>query len=84
MTCGGNLLRTSQQPLARLVDSAAARWLSADGLPAAAREALRREIATKFPLGDLPALTLHGLDFTLTLEAGSETIVSAHQIEREN
>ena len=67
MTCGGSMMRTSLNPLAHLVDAAAAEWLAAEGASEDRRERLRHSISKRFALGDQQALSFHGLTYILTL-----------------
>jgi hypothetical protein len=85
MSCGGNMMRAGQQPLAHLVDAAAVRWLAAEDSSAADKAALLDEITGLFGLGDRPEITYHGLRFLLTVSrneaAGQGTIsIAIHEI----
>ncbi|MBS94065.1 MAG: hypothetical protein CL799_06450 [Chromatiales bacterium] len=67
MTCGGGRMRTSQNPLAELVDAVAKKWqVVADPTPAE-QLPVKEEIARSFGTGELPELTFHGLRFVLTI-----------------
>ncbi|MDP6436165.1 MAG: hypothetical protein QF790_04310 [Gammaproteobacteria bacterium] len=67
MTCGGSMMRTSQNPLAELVDAVAEKWQAVADASPAKQLPVKEEIARSFSTGDLPELTFHGLRFVLTI-----------------
>lgn len=68
MTCGGSMMRASQNPLAGLIDAVSAEWLLVEHLSTAAREHIYREITGQFDIGDRQEITFHGLEYQLTIE----------------
>lgn len=83
MSCGGNMMRTSQQPLAHLVDAAALRWLAVEEAADTERAPVQQEITATFSLANKPEITYHGLKYLLTIrrttEANQELIISVHE-----
>ena len=77
------MMRTSLQPLAHLVDAAAEKWLAVETATPAERDAVRRDIAGSFNIGDRDELTFHGRRFLLTVmrvpEGGGYTL-DVHEI----
>lgn len=67
MSCGGGMMRTSQNPLAELVDAVAEKWQAVADATAAEQAPVREEIVRSFKLGDLPELSFHGLRYVLTI-----------------
>jgi len=67
MSCGGNMMRTSLQPLAHLVDAAAEKWLAVEHASVSEQQAVNAEITQAFRIGDKPELTFHGLRYLLTV-----------------
>ena len=67
MSCGGNMMRTTFQPLAHLVDAAAEKWLAVEHLTGPERDAVRDEIGAAFCIGDRDELTFHGARYLLTI-----------------
>lgn len=82
MSCGGNMMRTGQQPLAHLVDAAAERWLSVEDGTAEERDEVNRDITGTFGLGDREELTYHGIKYLLTLSLldPDEITINVHEI----
>jgi hypothetical protein len=72
MSCGGNMMRMSHQPLAHLVDGAAERWLAVAAASSAEQLIVRKEIIAAFPLGERAELTFHGLRYLLTIYSAAE------------
>jgi hypothetical protein len=46
MSCGGNMMRMSYQPLAHLVDAAAEKWLAVEHAPEREQRVISNEITT--------------------------------------
>ncbi len=85
------MMRTSQHPLALLVDAAAEQWLQAEALPEAQREIVRLAIAKRFDINEHAEMTFHGLQYQLTIErlnkisqASNKFRISAHLIAHNN
>jgi len=83
MSCGGNMMRTSQQPLAHLVDAAALTWLAVEAAGPAEQDVVREEITTTFGLADNPELTYHGIKYLLTISrsgtASDQLLIHVHE-----
>jgi hypothetical protein len=88
MSCGGNMMRTSLQPLAHLVDAAAEKWLAAEHASEQERAIVRQEITQAFRIGDRSELTFHGLRYLLSIIRSDEEppnqpqqfLIEVHQI----
>lgn len=85
------MMRTTQHPLALLVDAAAEEWLQAETLPKTRREAVRQHIAQRFNIGEHVEMTFHGLQYQLTIErlkkyrqTSNKIRISAHLIAQNN
>ena len=76
------MMRTSMQPLAHLVDAAAAKWVGVEHASAYEQRIVREEITRSFRIGDRDELTFHGRQYLLTIfRAGSAGLsVSVHEI----
>ena len=81
------MMKSTQQPLAHLVDAAAENWLRAESLPVAARLQVELDISRRFNPGERDELTFHGMHYQLTIErcrpredVPDEYIISVHRI----
>lgn len=82
------MMRASFQPLAHLVDAAAAKWLAAEHGSCQAKSAVRNEITRAFRIGDMPELTFHGFRYLLIISrtdrvrggAADELRIEVHEI----
>ena len=77
------MMRTSQNPLADLVDAAAEKWLAVETAPAAKKAAIQAEIIDKFSIGDRDELTFHGQAYLLTIRRTAKTAafeITVHEI----
>ena len=64
-------MRSSQQPLAHLVDGAAEKWLAVEHASATEQERVSEEIIGTFSIGNRSELTFHGLRYLLSIIRGN-------------
>ena len=92
MSCGGNMMRTSFQPLAHLVDAAAEKWRAAENATAKTQSSVRREITDSFRIGDNREMTFHGLKYQLIITRcqprgrvlpAQEFLIKVHEISQD-
>jgi hypothetical protein len=93
MSCGGNMMRTSFQPLAHLVDAAAEKWVAAENASEREQSAVRHEITNSFRIGDNFEMTFHGIKYQLIISRCSsansairprEFSIRVHEISQES
>ena len=81
-------MRTSFQPLAHLVDAAAAKWLAAKHASEQEQRVVRNEITQAFRIGEHSELTFHGLRYLLSIARSEhehsgqpqELLIEVHEI----
>ena len=92
MSCGGNMMRTSLQPLAHLVDAAAEKWLAVEHASEQKQQIVRNEITDVFRIGDKPELTFHGRQYLLSImrceaeqpHQSADFLIKVHEIAQNN
>jgi hypothetical protein len=88
MSCGGSMMRTNLQPLARLVDAAAEKWLAVADAAEQRRLLVRQEITSSFHIGDNSELTFHGIHYQLCISRNDTSNwpldIHVHEIVTDN